>query len=45
MSEGFTGTQIGEALNSMLNAVLDDKLENKYDKLLEFAKNGGHSKE
>lgn len=39
MSEGFTGTQIGKALNSMLDAVLDDKLENRYDKLLEYAKN------
>lgn len=37
MQAGFSGSQIGNALNSMLNAVLDDRLDNKYEKLLKFA--------
>lgn len=38
MAEGFKGSQIGGALNRILDAVLDDRLENRYDALLEFAK-------
>lgn len=37
MAEGFRGAQIGSTLSAMLDAVLDDRLENTYEKLLEFA--------
>ncbi len=36
---GFSGARIGAALNGMLNAVLDDELENRYEELIKFAEN------
>ncbi|MCH5194907.1 MAG: HD domain-containing protein [Oscillospiraceae bacterium] len=35
---GFSGAKIGEVLKSLLDAVLDDKTNNTYDELMEYAK-------
>lgn len=37
MNEGYTGAAIGKLLNSMLEEVLEDRLENSYDSLIEYA--------
>ncbi len=39
ISLGFSGKEIGEKLNLCLNAVIDEKLKNEYDELVEFVKN------
>lgn len=36
---GLSGEQIGDALKTLLDAVMDDKTENKYDVLIDYAKN------
>lgn len=37
-SLGFKGKEIGEALNKLLDAVIDEKVENKKEKLIEYIK-------
>lgn len=39
ISLGFSGKKIGELLNLILNEVIDGKLENEKDELINFAKN------
>lgn len=36
---GYSGSDIGNILNVLLEAVMEDKVENKYGELIEFAKN------
>lgn len=41
---GYSGSEIGAMLNALLEAVMEDRAENTYDKLMEFAKNYGTDK-
>lgn len=41
MALGYSGADIGQALNALLEAVLDDRLPNEKEALLSAAKNGG----
>ncbi|MCH5350035.1 MAG: HD domain-containing protein [Oscillospiraceae bacterium] len=36
---GFSGAEIGEVLKSLLDAVLDEKIGNTYDELMDYAEN------
>lgn len=44
VTAGFSGSEIGSILNVLLEAVMEDKVENKYGELMEFAKNYGTDK-